>query len=113
MTTRDGVVSVLVGPTCPTCASDDLRWRAPLGALSWGQCRDCGTEYHWYEEPVTDEAPEPMCPGCAMPHDEDEKGTVFCEDCGPSDCAYCGRTTLRWMLSENLACTECEGSEAA
>jgi hypothetical protein len=48
MTTDQHIVSVLVGPTCPACASDDLRWTAPLGSFQHGQCRDCGTEYHWY-----------------------------------------------------------------
>ena len=39
-------LSVLVGPTCPTCEADDLRWGAPLGApCQDGRCRDCGTEY--------------------------------------------------------------------
>jgi hypothetical protein len=110
----DRLLSVLVGPTCPACASDDLRWRAPFGALWHGQCRDCGTEYHWYAAPLDDAgAPvEPTCPGCAMPHDEEETGAVFCEDCGPSECAYCGGTTLRWKLSENLACETCEHGEA-
>lgn len=104
----DRQINVLVGPTCPTCESDDLRWGTPLGALWQGQCRDCGTEYRTYEV-----LPEPTCPGCGLPHDEDDRGTPFCEDCGPSDCAYCGASNLRWMLSENLACLLCETGEVA
>ena len=44
------------------------RW-APSGD---GQCRDCGTEYRWYEVPNQDdvEAADPPCPGCGMSHDE-------------------------------------------
>lgn len=102
-------VTVLVGPTCPTCQSDDLRWGAPLGALWHGQCRDCGTEYHWYQAPE----PEPTCPGCGLPHYEQATGTVCCDDCGPSECTYCGAPTYRWMLSEHHACVTCERGEAA
>jgi hypothetical protein len=113
-TTQDDRVTVLVGPTCPTCESDDLRWGAPLGALWHGQCRDCGTEYHWYEVPPGEGVePEPTCPACGLPHNEQQTGEPFCEDCGLSDCAFCGVTTHRPMLSENLACRVCEGSEAA
>jgi hypothetical protein len=109
MATSTGhITSVLVGPTCPTCESDDLRWRAPLGALWHGQCRDCGTEYcsHHVSEP------EATCPGCGLPHDEQQTGAVFCEDCEPSDCVFCGAPTARGMLSENLACVVCERGEA-
>lgn len=104
-TSTGNVVTVLVGPSCPSCESHDLRWAAPLGAVQWGQCRDCGTEYRWYEEP--------MCPGCRMPHDEQQTGNAYCEDCGPSDCAFCGSTVLRPELSENLACLVCERGEVA
>ena len=49
MTTAfDRMVSVLIGPACPTCESDDLHEGAPVGALRDGRCRDCGTEYRWY-----------------------------------------------------------------
>jgi hypothetical protein len=102
-------ISILVGPTCPTCESADLRWGAPLGALWHNQCRDCGTEYRWYQAPET----EGTCPGCGAPHDEQASGEVFCEDCEPSDRAYCGTTTARGMLSEHLACVTCERGEAA
>ena len=44
------------------------------------------------------------CPTCGCTVDTDG----FCEDCAMSDCRYCGMTTLRWMLSENLACDICE-----
>jgi hypothetical protein len=107
-------INVLVGPTCPTCESDDLRWGAPLGALWQGQCRDCGTEYRAYEPPLGDgDQPEPTCPACGLPHDEEDTGSPFCEDCHLSDCAYCGFTTHIWMLSENLACRVCEEGEVA
>ena len=36
----------------------------------------------------------------------------FCEDCELSDCAYCGFTTNRPLLSCNLACQMCEGEVA-
>lgn len=42
--TPDQMVSVLVGPSCPTCEPDDLHRGAPSGALRDGCCRDCGTE---------------------------------------------------------------------
>jgi hypothetical protein len=109
-TAQDQQITVLVGPTCPTCASDDLRWGAPLGALWHGQCRNCGTEYRWYETPPP---ADPICPGCGWWHDEHETGAVFCEDCELSDCAYCGYTTYRRLLSENLACVVCERGEVA
>jgi hypothetical protein len=113
-TSHDRQVNVLVGPTCPTCASDDLRWGAPLGALWHGQCRDCGTEYRWFSAPVggADTPPEVICPGCGVAHEGHGSDTAYCEDCGPSDCAYCGATTLRWQLSENRACSTCELGEA-
>lgn len=102
-------LAVLVGPTCPACASDDLRWGAPLGALRQGECRNCGTEYRWYAQPQ----PEPICPGCGIPHDERHAGDVFCEDCEPADCKYCGAQTARAMLSANHACVVCERGEVA
>jgi hypothetical protein len=109
-TAHDQQISVLVGPTCPTCESDDLRWGAPLGALWHGQCRDCGTEYHWYEASSDD---DPTCPRCGQPHDEQQTGMPFCEDCEQSDCKFCGATTFRDLLSVNLACRTCEQGEAA
>jgi hypothetical protein len=113
MSANDQIVSVLVGPTCPACESDDLRWTASLGAVKHGQCRDCGTEYRWYHVPVVDDEPQELtCPGCGVPSEEDGQA-MTCEDCGPSDCLYCGTTVYRWMLSENLACQECEDGEAA
>ena len=119
-TTDDHLVSVLVGPTCPTCASDDLRWGAPRGALSSGQCRDCGTEYRWYRLPSADGSPDDVdavdehtCPACGRHHYDTEPASPFCEGCQPSDCAYCGITTHRRTLSENLACETCEQGEAA
>jgi hypothetical protein len=110
MTGADQLVGVLVGPACSTCEADDLRAAAPCCAARRGRCPDCGTEYRWYEVPSPDGGglSEPTCPGCGVVHDEQETGTVYCEDCGPSDCAYCGATTLRWLLSENLACRVCE-----
>jgi hypothetical protein len=101
------IIIVLVGPTCPSCEANDLRLGAPSGALGQGQCADCGTEYRAYQEP------ESTCPGCGMPHDEQASGAVFCEDCEPSDCLYCGQPTPRGMLSEHHACTVCELGEAA
>ena len=96
MATSDQHITVLVGPTCPTCASDDLRWGAPLGALWHGQCRDCGTEYRWYEAP-DDLQPQPTCPGCGLlAPTSSSRARRYCEDCEPSDCAYCGVTTLRF-----------------
>ena len=49
----------------PACESDDLRWRAPLGASSPRRCPDCRTDYHWYAAP----APEPTCVACGMLRD--------------------------------------------
>jgi hypothetical protein len=112
MATTHEHLTVLVGPTCPTCESDDLRWGAPSGAPQQGQCRDCATQYRFYDAPDDIEV-EPTCPACGQPHDETETGQPFCEDCGLSDCAYCGTGTHRWMLSENLACRVCEEGEAA
>ena len=109
MVSSSRFISVLVGPSCPTCESDDLRWGAPSGALWHGACRDCGTEYRWYEEPE----PEAKCPGCGLLHDERQTGTIFCEDCQPSDCKFCGATTARGMLSEHRACITCERGEVA
>ena len=69
-TAHDAVVSVLVGPSCPTCEADDLQLggaarRPPRRTL----CRDCGTEYRWYDAPSEDaEPPEPTCPGCGVHH---------------------------------------------
>lgn len=113
MATIDKHVTVLVGPTCPTCESDDLRWRAPLGALWYGQCRDCGTEYRWYELDAGDGAPEPTCPGCAVTHDPDRAGSPYCDDCNPTACAYCGTVVYLSELSVNRACRVCEEGEAA
>ncbi len=119
-TTSDQLLSVLVGPTCPTCASDDLRWGAPCGALGAGQCRDCGTEYRWYRLPSTGGSPDDVdvpdghtCPAWGWPHRETDNGSSFCENCELSDCTYCGITTHRRTLSENLACRTCEDGEAA
>jgi hypothetical protein len=111
-------VSVLVGPACPSCESDDLRWGTPLCDTLSGHCRDCGTEYRWYEVPlpsditcnITREVP---CEFCGLPHDTGDDDAPFCEDCELSDCAYCGATTNRPLLNENLACQTCEGAEVA
>jgi hypothetical protein len=111
-------VSVLVGPACLSCESDDLRWRTPLGDTLVGHCRDCGTEYRWYEVPpsrddaVSDDVHEEDCALCGLPFDASDDAP-FCDDCELSDCAYCGVTTNRPLLSENLACQMCEGAEAA
>lgn len=51
-------------------------------------CRFCG---RWFE---TADGPE-------------------CEDCEPSDCAFCGVTTIRPLLSDRLACALCDGDEVA
>ncbi len=100
-------LTVLVGPTCPTCETDDLSWEA----RGHDRCPDCGTEYRRYVDPGEGDDPRPTCPGCGVDHDPSDAGTAYCEDCGPSDCAFCGVTTLRWLLSENLACRVCEGEE--
>jgi hypothetical protein len=112
MATISDYVTVLVGPTCPTCESDELRWGAPLGALWHGQCRDCGTEYRWYEPDSADIA-ELTCPGCAMPHDPARTGSSHCDDCRPTPCAFCGRESFLAELSINRACAVCETGEAA
>ena len=100
-------ISVLVGPTCPACESDDHRWGAPLGALWHGQCRECGTEYRWYE------GPDPSCARCGSPCGEHTTGETYCDDCQPVDCAFCGASTFRGQLSQNRACRTCELGEAA
>lgn len=105
----DGFISVLAGPTCSTCESDDLRWRAPAGALGRSQCPDCRTEYRLYAVA----APETPCPSCGSWYHHDEAGSPFCEDCELSDCAYCGTSLHRFELSENLACPICEHGEVA
>lgn len=111
-TAHNNLVSVLAGPTCPSCASDDLRFGPELGAQLRLDCQDCQTEYHWYRCDL----PEPvdhtingsqswhLCPACRCTVDAEG----FCEDCEMSDCLYCGMATHRWMLSENLACGICE-----
>ena len=109
-TTREDNITGATGPSCPVCASDELRWGAPLGALSHGQCRNCGILYSWSDD---DEQPEPTCRGCAMPHDESRTGSAYCDDCNPTACAYCGTTVFRSELSANQACYVCETGEAA
>ena len=114
MVGTDDHVAILIGPTCATCESNDLRWGAPLGAPQDDHCRDCGTEYRRYRyEPHMDAPPEPTCPSCGLPHREHETGSPFCEDCELSDCTYCGAPTNRCNLSANLACRMCEEGEAA
>jgi hypothetical protein len=107
-------VNILVGPTCPSCETDDLLPGAPTGALRGGACGDCGTEYRWYRMPTPDGGPlDPVCPGCGVSHDAEATGTAHCEDCTPSHCLYCGVTTFRSLLSANHACQVCETGEAA
>lgn len=107
MIAAEATVSVLIGPTCPACASHDLRWTAPLGAVQYGQCRECGTEYHWSRcpGPNGDEIRTgAMCPDCGV----DQGNNDLCEDCAYSDCVFCGIAEPRYRLSENLACRACE-----
>ena len=47
-----------------------------------------------------------QCPACGT---EDVEDFALCEDCHLSDCAFCGVTTHIYLLSENLACADCEG----
>jgi hypothetical protein len=117
-TTNAHTITVLIGPTCPTCEPDDLNsLGAPRGALR--QCPDCGTEYRRYRLPTPSESPnvearcEVVCPSCGLPHDHGDTGSPFCEDCELSDCMYCGMPTNRCNLSENLACRVCEEGEVA
>ena len=59
---------------------------------------------------ITTELPRALrCALCGCPLDDADGDRPFCEDCEPSDCAYCGRTTPRALLSEHLACLMCEG----
>jgi hypothetical protein len=128
--------SVLVGPTCPACESDDLRWRTPLGGVLLGECQDCATEYRGYEVPLADgKAPsgkghEASCRFCGVRYLVDDNNNdnddnydnhnrnhnhndnLLCLDCELSDCAYCGVTTNRPLLSDNLACQLCDGVAA-
>ncbi len=46
-----------------------------------------------------------LCPACGP----DDENFEFCEDCALSDCVFCGTATHRYLLSENLACADCEG----
>jgi hypothetical protein len=108
MATRPNAVSDADGLACPACGSNELRWGAPFDALWHAQCHDCGIIYGRSEEGEL----EPICPGCGLQHDEQETGAPFCEDCGLSDCVFCGTPTLGG-LSENLACPECEDVDAA
>ena len=115
MAAQGELISVLVGPTCPACEADDLRGPSSPDS-SRTQCPACGTTYLWYAVPPDDDLatqPQPTCRGCGVWLGDPDPDAVFCEDCGPSDCAYCGATTLRWMLSENLACSMCEDGEVA
>jgi hypothetical protein len=109
-------VSVLVGPTCNECASDDGYRRAPLSGALPGKCRDCSTEYRWYQLPIDGAAPgganEAICRFCGVLYDVDHNDIAFCEDCELSDCAFCGISINRPLLSENLACQVCEGVAA-
>ena len=114
---RDGddairYISVLVGPTCPTCESDDCCWGAPLGALQRGHCEDCGTEYRCYAAPDEIEGQCQSC-GSQLPDGQDIQDAPFCEDCELSDCVFCGTSVHRFELSENLACRVCETGEVA
>ena len=108
MTFDEQHIAILVGPTCPTCESDDLRWGAPLGAVSHRRCRDCGTEYRWYSTRDSD----PLCDNCGLPNTWDDD-SPFCEACRLSDCVYCGVPTHAYLLSDDLACPECARGEAA
>jgi len=45
------------------------------------------------------------CPVCGP----DDGNFEFCEDCGPAECAFCGATVHRCLLSQNRACPDCEG----
>lgn len=38
-------------------------------------------------------------------------GSDLCEDCEPSDCAFCGGTVPRMDLTRQLACPSCVGEE--
>jgi hypothetical protein len=100
---------------CPACGSAEVRWAEQLGSALWAQCRDCGTEYRSSGVPVNDvDAPQELiCPGCGLLCEPLDDDAYCCEDCGPSDCAYCGATVYRWELSENLACRVCEQGEVA
>jgi hypothetical protein len=109
-------ISVLAGPTCVSCESDDLHWGTPVVGVLPSRCRDCGTEYHWYEVPDSEcvrcISYETICPICGSSYDAGADDAPFCEDCELSDCAYCGAPTHRFSLSENLACSLCEGEAA-
>jgi hypothetical protein len=108
MSAQAQLISVLAGPTCSDCLSDDLRWTIPLGSPLPGRCRHCGTDYLWFRH--ASECPSVSdCPGCGPDISGDFE---LCEDCELSDCAYCGSTTHRFLLSENLACALCEGEAA-
>lgn len=111
-------LSVLVGPTCDSCASDDLHWGTPLGGVLPVECGGCGSEYHWYEAPPSrssashDVTTEATCPLCGRSYDAGDDAP-FCDDCQLSDCAYCGITTNRPFLSDDLACRVCSEGEVA
>lgn len=57
--------------------------------------------------PATGDAICPFC-GCGFEGGED---AAFCDDCELSDCVFCGVTTHRPLLSDNLACRACEGGD--
>jgi hypothetical protein len=120
MASVSGAISVLVGPTCPTCESHDRRWEGSLSNHAHAQCRDCGTEYRWYDVPPPAHTQRVVCTTdatclwCGLTFGAGWRDdAMFCEDCELSDCAFCGVTTNRPLLSENLACQLCETGEAA
>lgn len=113
-------ISVLVGPTCSACASDDLRIGRPANGVLPIECRGCATEYRWYEVPQvaavtagSDTSTECRFCGCLFDPDNDCDEPLFCHDCELSDCVYCGTPTNRPLLSENLACSLCELGDVA
>ena len=107
-------ISVLAGSTCVSCESDDLHWGAPVNGVLPSRCRACGSEYHWYEVANAEcvAAYEATCPSCGGSYDASSDDAPFCEDCELSDCLYCGTRMHRRFLSENLACSICEGEAA-
>jgi hypothetical protein len=53
-----------------------------------------------------------VCSLCGSWFETCDPDEELCEDCGLPDCAYCGVTTHRPLLSENLACVTCEEGAA-
>jgi hypothetical protein len=108
----------LPGGTNGDCLFDQRRIRVEVRNDEAQQVRALSHELSraMRHEGFTDRAHEDQARACSFcggwfdPCDPDDS---LCQDCELSDCAYCGVTTHRPLLSENLACGRCEDRDDA